>query len=248
MAIPDMAFKFPNLAESAAALRWARRLLLLQGRLRSHEPTQILVCASFGALVGVLVAGLHVLVDRIHHFAFNVSGDLTLSAGIGVDPNRILVVPALGGLLLGVGALVMRRYRPNDVVDPIEANALHGGRMSMKDSLRLLVATVWSNASGVAVGMEAGYTQLGSAVFAKAGQYFRLRRTDQRIFVAPGAVAAIAPAFNTPLAGAFYGYELILGGYSLRALAPLAAASLAAPPSPPPLLPPPPSFSPPPFS
>jgi len=41
MAIPDMAFKLPNLSESAAALRWARRLLLLQGRLRSNEPTQI---------------------------------------------------------------------------------------------------------------------------------------------------------------------------------------------------------------
>src|SRR5260370_33102967 len=101
----------------------------------------MLVCASCGVLVGVLVAGLHVLLDRIHHFAFNVSGDLTLSAGIGVDPNRILVVPALGGLLLGVGALVMRRYRPNDVVDPIEANALHGGRLSMKDRRRLRVAT-----------------------------------------------------------------------------------------------------------
>src|SRR5260221_6126532 len=228
MAIPVMAFKFPNLAESAAALRWARRLLLLQGRLRSNEPTQILVCASFGALVGALTAGLHWLIDWIHHVAFNISGDHSLSAGIGVDPNRILVVPALGGLLLGVGALVMRRYRPNDVVDPIEANALHGGRMSMKDSLRLLVATVWSNGSGVSVGMEAGYSQLGAVVLAKVGQYFRLRREDQRIFVAAGAGAAIAAAFNTPLAGAFYGYELILGGYSVRALAPIAGAGRAA--------------------
>jgi chloride channel protein, CIC family len=223
-----MALKLPNLAESAAALRWARRFLLLQGRLRSNEPTQILVCASFGAVVGALVAGLHTLIDWIHHIAFHINGDLSLSTGIGIDPDRILIVPALGGLVLGVGALIMRRYRPNDVVDPIEANALHGGRMSIKDSLRLVVATVWSNASGVAVGMEAGYTQLGSAVFAKAGQYFRLRRTDQRMFVAAGAAAAIAAAFNAPLAGAFYGYELILGGYSVRALAPVAAASLAA--------------------
>src|SRR5260370_33963282 len=168
MAIPDMAFKFPNLAESAAALRWARRLLLLQGRLRSHEPTQILVCASFGALVGVLVAGLHVLVDRIHHFAFNVSGDLTLSAGIGVDPNRILIVPALGGLLLGIGALIMRRYRPNDVVDPIEANALHGGRKFLEYSQRLLVATVWADGCGESVGMAAGVHQSVGVLVGKA--------------------------------------------------------------------------------
>ena len=164
MAISDMAFKLPNLAESAAALRWARRLLLLQGRLRSNEPTQILACASFGAVIGALVAGLHLLVDWLHHVAFNIAGDHTLSTGIGIDAERILVVPALGGLLLGIGALIMRRYRPNDVIDPIEANALHGGRMSMKDSLRLTVATVWSNGADVSVGMEAGYSQIGAAV------------------------------------------------------------------------------------
>src|SRR5690349_5033601 len=228
MAALEMAFKIPNLAQSAGAFRWARRLLLLQGRLRSNEPTQIFVCALFGALIGAMVAGLHSLVDALHHVAFNIAGEHTLSAGIGVDPLRILIVPALGGLILGIGAVIMRRYRPNDIVDPIEANALHGGRMSMKDSLRLLVATVWSNGSGVSVGMEAGYSQVGAAILAKLGQYFRLRREDQRIFVAAGAGAAIAAAFNAPLCGAFYGYELILGGYSVRALAPVAAASLAA--------------------
>jgi CIC family chloride channel protein len=209
-------------------LAQARRLLLLQGRLRSNEPTQILVCAAFGGLIGALTIGLHRLIDVAHHLIFNIAGGHTLSSGIGVDFDRVMIVPAAGGLVLGVAVILMRRIRPADVVDPIEANALHGGRMSMTDSLRLLVATIWSNMSGVAVGMEAGYSQLGAAVLAKVGQYFRLRREDQRIFVGAGAGAAIAAAFNAPLAGAFYGYELILGGYSVRALAPVAAASLAA--------------------
>ena len=68
--------------------------------------------------------------------------------------------------------------------------------------------------------MEAGYSQFGSSVFSKVGQYFKLRRADQRIFVTAGAAAAIAAAFNAPLAGAFYGYELILGNYSVRAACP----------------------------
>jgi len=206
----------------------ARRVLLLQGRLRSNEPTQIFVCAVFGALVGALIAGLHRLIDAAHNLAFNLSGSFTLSAGIGVDPMRILVVPVAGGLVLGIAVAIMRRVRPAEVVDPIEANALHGGRMSMTDSLRLLVATFWSNASGAAVGMEAGYSQIGAAVLAKVGQYFRLRRADQRIFVGAGAGAAIAAAFDAPLAGAFYAFELVIGGYSVRALAPVAAATLSA--------------------
>lgn len=211
-----------------SALGQARRILLLQGRLRSNEPTQILVCAVLGALIGALIAGLHRMVDLVHSLAFHLSGGGTLSTGLGVDPTSILIVPAAGGLALGVGVAVMRRLWPTEVVDPIEANALHGGRMSMTDSLRLLAATLWSNASGVAVGMEAGYSQLGAALLAKVGQYFRLRRPDQRIFVGAGAGAAIAAAFDAPLAGAFYAFELIIGGYSVRALAPVAAATLSA--------------------
>jgi CIC family chloride channel protein len=215
-----------NMAGRAASLVEPRRLFRMQGRLRSSELTQILVCAVMGAVIGALVAGLHRLVDLLHHLAFNIQGDHSLSTGIGVDPQRVLLIPVLGGLVLGVTTLILRRFRPNDIVDPIEANALHGGRMSMRDSLRLVMDTLVSNVAGVSVGMEAGYSQLGAVVLSKVGQYFRLRRTDQRIFVAAGAAAAIAAAFNAPVAGAFYGYELILSSYAIPALAPVAAASL----------------------
>jgi len=65
-------------------------------------------------------------------------------------------------------------------------------------------------------------------LFSRFGRQFRLRREDQRIFVTAGAAAAIAAAFNAPLAGAFYGFELILGSYMPRALAPVAVASVCA--------------------
>jgi|SRR5665213_193326 len=195
--------------------------------LRSSEPVQILICAICGAAVGVLVAGLRRGIDVLHRITFNLPLGHSLSAGLGADPLRVMLVPAIGGLALGLAAIVVRRYRSSDVVDPIEANALHGGRMSMIDSVRLFVATIVSNAAGASVGMEAGYSQFGSSIFSSVGQYFRLRRADQRMFVTAGAAAAIAAAFNAPLAGAFYGYELIQGNYAIRALAPVAAAALA---------------------
>lgn len=216
-----------SIRKGTAMGTWALRLFVMQRRLRSTELAQVVVCAVFGVVIGAVTAGLHSLVDVIHRFAFNLSTANTLSTGIGIDTQRILIVPAVGGLALGLVALIMRRVRSNDIVDPIEANALHGGRMSLFDSLRLLFDTLLSNASGVAIGMEAGYSQLGAGIFSKVGQYFRLRRADLRIFVAAGAAAAIAAAFNAPLAGAFYGYELILGSYAIRALAPVAAAALA---------------------
>jgi CIC family chloride channel protein len=120
------------------------------------------------------------------------------------------------------------KRRFSDIADPIEANALHGGRMSLRDSLWLTFTTVLSNGAGASMGMEAGYSQLGAGLYSWTGRWFRLRRADLRIFVTAGAGAAIAAAFNAPLAGAFYGYELILGSYTTRALAPVVVASVCA--------------------
>lgn len=199
----------------------------IQRDVRSSEPAQIFLCSVAGSAVGALVSGLHRGIELLHMAAFHLPEGAALSTGIGVSVPRILFVPAIGGLLIGLAAWLVRRYRATEIVDPIEANALHGGRMSMLDSLRLVVATIVSNTVGASVGMEAGYSQFGSSAFASLGQWLRLRRADQRTFVAAGAGAAIAAAFNAPLAGAFYAFELILGNYSVRALAPIAAAALA---------------------
>lgn len=200
---------------------------LLQRYLRSNEPAQMLACGMTGAWTGAVVAGLRRGIELLHRVSFNLPPGYGLSTGIGVDVQRILFVPILGGLALGIAALIVRRFKAAEVVDPIEANALHGGRMSLSASLRLLGATVWSNACGAAVGMEAGYSQFGAGAFSYVGARLGLRRADQRVFVAAGAAAAIAAAFDAPLAGAFYGFELILGTYNTRALAPVALATLA---------------------
>jgi CIC family chloride channel protein len=210
-------------------VRFARLVhATLQRELRSSEVAQIFACAFLGSFVGIVVAILRGLVQALHEMDFDIAGGGFLSTGLHVNSARILVVPALGGLCLGGLALFARRFGTKDIVDPIEANALYGGRMSLPDSMRLTASTIVSNAAGASLGMEAGYTQLGSGFFATIGSYFRLRRVDQRVFVTAGSAAAIAAAFNAPLAGAFYGYELILGSYMPNALAPVAVAAICA--------------------
>ncbi|HEY2034273.1 MAG TPA: chloride channel protein [Rhizomicrobium sp.] len=219
--------------------RWALRIVYLQRRwrvlfanvqrdVRSSEMAQIVACAAIGAIVGGVTNYLRLFIDLAHKLIFNLPKHVALSAGTGADHWRLMFVPAIGGLILGIGAWIVRRYRATEIVDPVEANALFGGRMSLLDSVRLTLMTLVSNASGASLGMEAGYSQLGAALFSRFGREFRLRREDQRIFVTAGAAAAIAAAFNAPLAGAFYGFELILGSYMPRALAPVAVASVCA--------------------
>src|SRR5512146_2522030 len=208
--------------------RWRVLVASLQREVRSSEVAQIVFCAAIGAVVGAITNYLRLLVELAHKLTFLLPKHVALSMGTNTDHLRLIIVPALGGLVLGVGALIVRRYRATEIIDPVEANALFGGRMSLTDSIRLTAMTLVSNFSGASLGMEAGYSQLGAAVFSRLGREFRLRREDQRIFVTAGAAAAIAAAFNAPLAGAFYGFELILGSYMPRALAPVAVASVCA--------------------
>ena len=129
--------------------------------------------------------------------------------------------------MLGLAFLLLPRWRPAREIDPIEANALHGGRMSFRGSVIVALQTIWSSGVGASVGLEAGYTQLASGLAASLGRAFHLRRADQRIMVGCGAAAAIAGAFGAPLAGAFYAFELIIGGYTPASLTPVGVAAVA---------------------
>lgn len=193
---------------------------------RNEEAARILACAVIGAFVGALVMGLRELVYKLHEWIFQLPEGTYLSAQTHINLTLMMLVPPVGGLLFGLLALWVRRVRAADIIDPVEANALHGGRMSLRESVRLTLATIISNGSGASLGMEAGYTQMGSGIFSWVGSKLRLRRDDQRMFVTAGAAAAIAAAFNAPLAGAFYGYELVHGSYTPKTLAPIAISAL----------------------
>jgi chloride channel protein, CIC family len=147
---------------------------------------------------------------------------------VHIERMRLLLVPACGGLLYGIVAYALWRWKPRDIVDAIEANALHGGHMSLSDSVRLTGLTVLSAGVGASVGLEAAYTQLGAGFASRIGRYLHLRRGDLRTFVGCGAAAAIAAAFNAPLAGAFYAFELIIGSYTLATLVPIVLAAMFA--------------------
>jgi len=121
-----------------------------------------------------------------------------------------------------------RRWNIPNAADPVEANALRGGNLSLRDSLVVSGQTLISNGCGASVGLEAGYTQIGAGAASLLGRWLNLRRNDLRLMVGCGAAGAIAAAFNAPLTGAFYACELIVGVYSVGSAAPILAASISA--------------------
>src|SRR6201992_599093 len=199
----------------------------LRAFVRAHESSLVVLALLIGAIGGLSVAVMSFAVEALHVALFNLEWGDRLSAQFRIEPWRAILVPSIGGLLLGAGFLLVLRWRPSREIDPIEANALRGGRMSCRGSIIVSLQTLWSSGVGASVGLEAGYTQLASGIAAALGRGFHLRRADQRIMVGCGAAAAIAGAFGAPLAGASYACELVIGGYTPASLTPVGVAAVA---------------------
>ncbi len=217
-------------AHLSAASLWLRRSgELTPAFLRRFVRSREIGLSLFAGVIGVVAAGfvavMSTLASLAHQVFFNLQPGSRLS-DIPQFDNPI--VPMAGGLLLCAMTWLGARVGRTNVVDPIEANALRGGKMSFRDSLLLAIQTLVSNGFGASVGMEAGYTQIGSGGASRMGAWMRLRREDMRVVVACGAAGAIAAAFNGPLTGAFYAFELVLAQYAVGYVAPIMTASIAA--------------------
>jgi CIC family chloride channel protein len=205
-----------------------KALTRLRALVRSNEFYLIPLALVVGVVAGAIVTLMSEIAQIAHMLIYGIPIDVRLSANAYVDPMTALLAPACGGLALGVMEWLRRRWKIANAVDPVEANALRGGRLSARDSIVVSGQTLLSNGCGASVGLEAGYTQIGAGAASLLGQFLNLRRNDLRLMVGCGAAGAIAAAFGAPITGAFFAFELIVGVYSVASAAPILAASLSA--------------------
>ena len=200
----------------------------LRALVRADEVWLVALAALVGLAAGLCVTAMGWATQAMHRFIFRLGPHERLSGQVDVPPLNTALSLVIGGLVIGLLSLAVARWWPRRAVDPIEANALYGGRMSLNDSLIVVGQTMLSNGVGASVGLEAGYTQIGAALASRLGRMFRLRRNDLRLLVGCGAAGAIAAAFNAPLCGAFYAFELVIGTYAIVNLAPVGVAAITA--------------------
>lgn len=216
----------PTSAAPAASAPW-RLPTVVRNFVRNREIGLVMVAVVIGLLSGLLVAIIWRLSEFAHAVLFNIPFDTRLSANGVISWQRTLLVPLGGAVILTIiGVFYAGRFKGR-LADAIEANALYGGRVSMRGSLLISLQTLLSNGCGASVGLEAGYTQICAAFSSQIGQRLAARRADMRLLVACGAAGAISAAFTAPLAGAFFAFEVVLGAYTSASLVPVIASAVS---------------------
>ena len=195
--------------------------------IRSRPLARVAVAILVGFVAGACVTAMTNAAEFMHVALYGIPFDQRLSAQARVSLPAALLALCGGGLIMGLVDLWRKRRGAKPTIDPVEANALHGGRMPLRDGFLVVGQTLLSNGVGASVGLEAGYAQIGAALASRIGVSLQLRRQDLRTLLGAGAAGAMAAAFGAPLTGAFYAFELVIGAYSLGNAAPVLAAAVA---------------------
>ena len=91
------------------------------------------------------------------------------------------------------------------------ALAVHGGRITLRSVLGKFWLSVGSLASGVALGREGPSVMVGSGIASVMGRALGLKRKKIESLIPVGASAALAAAFNTPIAAVIFALEEVVG-------------------------------------
>ena len=196
---------------------WRTPLLHRVARLREREDQVFLILALvIGGLTGLAVVAFILLTERMGMRLYPVGG----------APWRRLLFPVLGSL--GIGYLLFRYFpyaRGSGVPQTKAALFAREGRITLRTVLGKFFCTSATLASGIPLGREGPSVQVGAGIASVLGRFLGLRPEKVKALLPVGAAAAIAAAFNTPLAAVLFALEEIVGDLHAPVLGSVVLAS-----------------------
>ncbi len=199
---------------------WTTRLLPRVAELRQREGQVFLILSLvIGALTGLAVVAFIMLTERLGMRLYPVGG----------APWRRLLFPVVGSL--GIGYLLYRYFpnaRGSGVPQTKAALFAREGRITLRTVLGKFFCTSATLASGIPLGREGPSVQVGAGIGSVLGRLLGLRSEQVKNLIPVGAAAAIAAAFNTPLAAVVFSLEEIMGDLHAPVMGAVVLASATA--------------------
>src|ERR1700740_3591138 len=190
--------------------RWAA---LLKQR---EEQVFLAVTLLIGALVGMAVVAFIVLTERF---------GARIDAAVAPAWRRLLV-PIVGSLSMG---FLLFKYFPDargsGVPQTKAALFARGGVISLRTVFGKFFCTSATLASGIPLGREGPAVQVGAGIASVLGRKLGLSPEKVKALIPVGAAAAVAAAFNTPMAAVLFALEEVVGDLHAPVLGSVVLAS-----------------------
>jgi chloride channel protein, CIC family len=182
-----------------------------------EEQVFLLLTLVIGAIVGATVVAFILLTQRF---------GARIYAGREAAAWPRLVIPALGSLAMGY---LLFRFFPNargsGVPQTKAALYAREGHISLRTVLGKFFCTSATLASGIPLGREGPSVQVGAGIASVLGRKLGLRQEKVKALIPVGAAAAVAAAFNTPLAAVLFALEEVVGDLHAPVLGSVVLAS-----------------------
>jgi CIC family chloride channel protein len=195
---------------------------------------RLLAVSLLAGLVGVAAGGaaygLYALITLVSNLVFYQRCSLAhLDVARHTLGAWVLVVPALGGLAVGLMAKYgTSKIRGHGIPEAMEAVLFNRSRISPRVALLKPVSAAVAIGTGGPFGAEGPIIQTGGALGSMLGQALHLTAVERKTLLAAGAAAGMAATFNTPIAAVILAIELLLFEYKPRSFIPLVIASTLA--------------------
>ncbi len=195
---------------------------------------RLLFIASIAVFVGALSTGtawllLHLIRGFNNLFFFQKLSDSFTSPALNTLGAWVVVVPVIGGLIVGVIARYgSEAIRGHGIPEAIEAILYKKSTMSPRVALLKPIASGIAIGSGGPFGAEGPIIMTGGAIGSLIAQHFHLSGGERKTLLVAGAVAGMTAVFGTPIAALLLAVELLLFELRPRSLLPVALACAVA--------------------
>ena len=191
-----------KIGEVKTKLPFRAKLWRWTGFATREDQLTMILSLVIGVLVGLTVVAFILLTGRLAARMYPPGGAAW----------RRMLVPVIGTLVSGY---LLARYFPNARGSGIPqakfALFIQEGYISLRTVIGKFLCCSISLASGIALGREGPSVQIGAGIASVLGRRFGLSKANVKALVPVGCSAALAAAFNTPIAAVLFSLEEILG-------------------------------------
>ena len=168
---------------------------------------QIGMALCIGAIAGLGAMVFHTLIEWMRiainpkHFADYLE----------IPSIIIVIIPVIGGLItIGMTKIFPGQAKESGVKSIIRSVMLQNGHIPIVTTLFHLVASAVTLGTGAPLGPEGPSAKIGGGLGSYISTLLRLNSRKKITYTVAGAGAAISAIFNAPIAGVFFGIEVIL--------------------------------------